>query len=272
MRKILQYLRILLTVGLPIIFSPIYLGKYSRHPEKYPLEVRYAKARKLISKVVRAFRTDIVIINKHYWDELDGQRYLWVSNHLSMYEILAYIYVSEKPIIFAAKEETLKMPFVGRIFRMLNGIALDRKNVMNQLAEIKQIVNHIKDESMPIMGIFPEGTRNKEPEKHCLEFKGGSMKLAYMAKVPILPVSTYGSFRALSKKHYLKSYPLFIQFDKPITPEEYKDIPTVELATKLQHQIDENVDCLRALDKEKVYAQKLSNKRKEKETWMDTIS
>ena len=271
MRKIFQYLRIILTVGFPIIFSPLYLRKYEKHPDKYSLDEKYQKVRKLINKVIRAFRVDIHVYNKEVVDNLNV-RYLTLSNHLSMFEILAYFSISDKPITFAAKEETLKMPFVGRIFRILHGVPLDRKNVMNQLAEIKMIVNQIKDENMPLMYVFPEGTRNREPQNHCLEFKGGTIKLAYMAKVPIVTISTYGSFRVLDKHSYLKRYPLFIKFDAPIYPEEYKEINSIDLADTLKKRIDANIDAIRPIDKEEIYKQKLSKKRKEKETRVDIIN
>lgn len=267
MRKLLQYLRVALTVGFPIIFSPIYLNKYIKHPEKYPLEVRWKRIQKLIRKVLNAFHVDYIIEGKENIPQ--NERYLGISNHLSMVDGLTYIALSDKPVTFAAKEETLKMPFVGKVFRALNGVALDRKNVMNQLNEIKMIVGQIKDENMPLMFIFPEGTRNKNPQEPCLEFKGGSLKLAYMAKVSILPISTYGSFRVLDKKSYLKRYPIYVKFDKPVTPEEYKDIQTVALADQLKKQIDNNVNAMRPLDKQYVYQEKLSEKRKEKETRFD---
>jgi 1-acyl-sn-glycerol-3-phosphate acyltransferase len=269
MGKLLQYARCGLQVGLPIIFCPTYINKYIKHMDKYPLEVRWARIQKLIRKVVKAFHCDIHIEGKENLPK-DG-RYLVISNHLSVFDALVYIAISDRPITFAAKEEALDMPFVGKVFRALNGVALDRKNVMNQLAEIKQIVNQIKDETMPLMYIFPEGTRNKEPQNHCLEFKGGSLKLAYMAKVPIVPFSTFGSFRVLDKKHYLKRYPIFIKIEKPIYPEEYKDIQSVVLADSLKERIDANVDSFRVLDKEAVYSQKLSKKRKEKETLCDNL-
>lgn len=267
MRKLLQYLRVALAVGFPIIFSPIYLNKYIKHPEKYPLEVRWKRIQKLIRKILNAFHVDYIIEGKENIPQ--NERYLGISNHLSMVDGLTYIALSDKPVTFAAKEETLNMPFVGKVFRALNGVALDRKNVMNQLNEIKLIVSQIKDENMPLMFIFPEGTRNKNPQEPCLEFKGGSLKLAFMAKVSILPISTYGSFRVLDKKSYLKRYPIYVKFDKPVTPEEYKDIQTVTLADQLKKQIDNNVNAMRPLDKQYVYQEKLSEKRKEKETRFD---
>ncbi len=269
MGKLLQYARVGLTAGPSIIWSPTYIRKYIKHPEKYPMDVRWARIQKLIRKVLRKFRVDITIEGKENIPT-EG-RFLAVSNHLSTFDALVYIAISDRPITFAAKQETLDMPFVGNIFKALNGIALDRTNVMNQLAEIKQIVNQIKDETQPLMYIFPEGTRNKEPQNHCLEFKGGTFKLAYMAKVPIVPFSTFGSFRVLDKKHYLKRYPIFVKIEKPITPEEYKDIPSIELADSLKARIDANVDSFRPRDKEAIYAQKLSLRRKEKETVVDNL-
>lgn len=252
MRKFFQYMRLVFTAGLPILFYDLFfLLRYSKHPEKYPLELRYRRVRKLILMVVHAFHVDLIV--KHPERLNVNERMLYVSNHHSEADPLIYIALNEKPITFAAKEESLKMPFVGTVVKVLSGIPLDRANIMNQIKEIKQIIDSIKNPEKPIVHIFVEGTRNRHPENDCLEFKGGSFKLGYMAGVSIVPLTIYGTFRLFSIKHYLKRYPVYVEVGEPITKEEYKPMPAVDLADRVKKYIDTKVDEFRYQDSIYVY-------------------
>lgn len=263
MRKALSYIRLGLTIGIMIIFYDLfYFKKYARHPEKYPREERYNRLRKLTLAIFKCFRVKLIVEGKEYLEN-NNEKVLYVSNHLSEADPLVLIALSEKPISFVAKKESLKMPFVGTTVKILEGIPIDRHNLMNQLSEIKKIVNYIKQVDGPNIVIFPEGTRNKKPEKPCLEFKGGSIKMGYMAKVPIVPISMYGTFRILSIKHYLKEYPLFVRIHKPIANEEYKEIQSVDLADQIASTINKDVDEFREKDLKEIYKQKgLGRKRR----------
>ena len=170
---------------------------------------------------------------------------------------------------FVAKEEALKLPFAGRYIRALEAIPLDRKNVMNQLDSIREIVSDIRDPNKGEVVIYPEGTRSRDEKARTIEFKGGSFKLGYMAGNPIIPISIFGSFRVLSIHSYLKRYPVFIKFDKPIYKDEYKQIQSVDMADKIRANIDKDVIEFKARDKELIEKQKLSKKRKAKETFVD---
>ena len=264
MRKALQYVRLGLTIGVMIIFYDLFFFKpYARHPEKYPLEKRYRRLRELTLAILKSFKVELHVEGKEYLTPKDGEKTLFVSNHLSEADPLILIALSEKPISFVAKEESMKMPFVGTCIRILQGVPIDRHNLMNQLSEIKKIVNFIKDEDTPNVVIFPEGTRNKHPENPCLEFKGGSLKMAYMGKVSITPISLYGTFRVLSLKHFLRRYPVYVKIDKPISKEEYTSITAVDLADNLSNKINLDVNRFKKEDLKEIYKQKgLGSKRR----------
>lgn len=270
-KKLFSYIRIVFTAGIAFLYYYFfYLKRYAKHPEKYPLEKRYKIAKKLMSKIIRAFRIELHVDGLDKINKVDG-KILFISNHHSELDPLIYLNIMKKPVTFAAKQEALDMPFIGTAFKAIEGVALDRANIMNQLEEIKRIVSMIKSEDKPNVTIFAEGTRNKHPENNCLEFKGGSLKLGYMANVAIVPIAIYGTFRIFSIKHYLKRYPVYVTFFDPVLPNEYKQIKSVDLADTFKIKIDENVNRFRALDKKEVFAQKLSRKRKLFETINDKI-
>lgn len=269
MRKLLQYIKIILIAGPVILFYHfVYMIKFSRHPEKYPLEKRYRIARKEISFVIGLFHLDYHLEGFEEFSK-SKEKSLVISNHLSFFDPLMIIIQSEKPVTFIAKKEIFKMPFVKRVAKAIDVFAIDRENVMSQLSEIKKVVTYLKDPNKPSVIVYIEGTRNRNPENPCLDFHGGTIKIAQMAGCPINVAATYGSFRALSMKSYLRKYPVYFSIIDTIPAEDFKKINTNELAHDLRNRVDEKVDYLRGLDKKYIESLKISDKRKVLETKVD---
>ena len=87
------------------------------------------------------------------------------------------------------------------------------------------------------MCIFPEGTRNRKPLDPPNEFKPGSLKIAYKTGVNIIPVAIYGSYRPFKIKFHGKRFPVTVHFFDEITKNEYEQISTTELASKMHEQV-----------------------------------
>ena len=269
MRKILQYLKIVLIAGLPILYYHfVYMIRFSRHPEKYPLEKRYKIARKEISFVIGLFHLDYTLENLETFTE-SKDKSLLISNHLSFLDPLMIIIKSEKPVTFIAKKEVFKMPFVGRVAKALEVFPLDRDNIMSQLSEIKKVVSYLKDPTKPSVIVYIEGTRNRNPADPCLDFHAGTLKIAQMAGCPINVAATYGSFRALSMDSCLKKYPVYFGILKTIPADEFKKTSTNDLAGQLRKEVDAKVDYFRGLDKKYIESMKISDKKKKLETRFD---
>ena len=269
MAKFFQYLKIIL-IAAPVIlyYHFFYMIRYSRHPEKYPLEKRYKVARKEISFVIGLFHLDYQLEGLEKFTE-SKEKCLLVSNHLSFFDPLMIIIKSEKPVTFVAKKEVFKMPFVRQVAKALEVFPLDRENIMSQLSEIKKIVTYLKDPSKPSVIIYIEGTRNKEPANPCLEFHAGTLKIAQMAGCPIMVGATYGGFRALSMKSCLRKYPVYFAITSILSVEDAKKVNTNDLAGSLRKEIDNKVDNFRAQDIEYFKKTKLKPKRIELETLVD---
>ena len=269
MRKFFQYLKIILIAGLPILYYHfVYMIRFSRHPEKYPLEKRYKIARKEISFVIGLFHLDYTLENFEQFSE-SKEKSLLISNHLSFFDPLMIIAKSEKPVTFIAKKEVIKMPFVKRVAKAIEVFPLDRDNIMSQLSEIKKVVSYLKDPNKPSVIVYIEGTRNKNPENPCLDFHAGTLKIAQMAGCPINVAATYGSFRALSMHSCLRKYPVYFSILETIPSDEFKKINTNDLAGELRKKVDAKVDYFRGLDKKYIESMKISSKKKELETRVD---
>ncbi len=185
-----------------ILFNFVfYICKYARHPEKYPMEVRYNRLRKLIIKIVDYFHLDQKVegIENLRAIESEGKKFLAIGNHLAAIDPLLYIYHSEKPLTFVAKKELSKYPLVGTAIKSINGMFLDRDDLRSGIKIIRNVEHLIKDDIASV-AIYPEGTRNKHPEGELPEFHGGTFKPAFRINCPVLPVSSYGSQYILNKK------------------------------------------------------------------------
>ena len=269
MRKFFQYLKVVLICGPAIIYYHFrYMVKFARNPSKYPLEERYAVARKEIQMVLKHFHVDSKIENLEMFTK-SNEKALLISNHLSFVDPLMIIAKSEKPVTFVAKKEVFDYPFAGKVAKALEVFGLDRENLMSQLSEIKKIICYLKDPNKPSVIIYIEGTRNKHPENECLEFHPGTLKISQMAGVKLMIGATYGSFRVLSKTSYLKSYPCFFKLMNTIEAEEAKKENTVVFAQKLKEKIDRQVDDFRRQDIKYINDMKISKKIKKSETRFD---
>lgn len=266
MRKFFTWLKVIAKV-LPSLLHYYFsvVLKQIKHKEKYSINLRYQNFRLMVIKILNAFNVKIIVEGKNYLNEL-GEKGLYLANHVGGIDPLVLVAISEKPITFAAKKELGNKIVIREIKQLLDLILLDRENVMNQIHEIKTMVNTIKDPKGFNLGIFPEGTRNKQLDDKCLEFKAGSVKVGYMAKAKIVPITIWGTFRVLSKKHYLKEYPIFVKFDEPIGPNDYSNISSAELAENIRQQISKNLIAIKEQDKLFITNQKIGKKRIEYET------
>lgn len=242
-----RYLRLILQCGPRIIYSYFaWMIKYSRHPEKYPLDIRYNRLRKLILFVFKHLHIDFQLENIEYLNKKNGVCVV-ISNHLSDLDPLALVALSEKPITFVAKKEIYHFPFIGRCVRMLEGVFLDRDNLRQEIRVMQQTTDMLKKGYISVV-IFPEGTRNKNPLDPVMEFKPGSLKIAYRAEVSIIPLALYGTFRPFKIKEHLKKFPLYMHFFEPINADAYQRIQTTELAPILHSKIQAEVDKERRLE------------------------
>lgn len=269
MRKILSYLRLGLTAGVRLIYVNLrYFRSFARHPEKYPFEYRYKIVRKTVIYVLKHYHVDYKIEGFENFLDLHG-KCLVVSNHHSDADPLVMIANHEKPITFISKQEAFDFPVIGNGLKALEGFSLDRANVMNQITQIRDIVAHLKDENKPNIVVYIEGTRNKNPEGDCLPFHAGTLKISKMAGVPVVPMTIYGTSRILSSKSFLKRYPVFLNYLKPIDYSKYDNFDSNTEAVKLKELIDKTIDEVRKKDFEYVVNQRLSRRRKALETIID---
>ena len=222
---------------------------YSKKNSNIPVEKRYKKVRKIITKATHALKYDTLVEGK---ENIPDEVCCFISNHMGAADPLIYFDAIEKPITFVAKKEIEKLPFVGRVFRSDLGQFLDRKDPKQSLRVMMKVQDSLARKEISWV-IFPEGTRNKDQMGLLLDFHHGTFRPAMKSKAPIVPTAVFGSFRTLYKHHNYKKYPTYIKFLKPIYPEEYEGLNTEQVAKMVQSRIQAEISFVtRKIDQKRM--------------------
>ncbi|XP_046844494.1 1-acyl-sn-glycerol-3-phosphate acyltransferase alpha-like [Xenia sp. Carnegie-2017] len=140
-----------------------------------------------ISKVVRW--TDIIWGIKYNINGIEnfkeGQNYVIVSNHQSMFDMNIVLNLAPKRTACVAKRDILYIPVVGFMFWLMGMFLINRKNHDKAVDMLNAAAEAMKREKFNVL-IFPEGTRHQG--KHLLPFKKGAFHLAQQTQFSILPI------------------------------------------------------------------------------------
>ena len=163
----------------------------------------------------------------------EGQTYVFISNHQSIYDI---------PVIFAslpfqlriiAKESLGRFPFLGWHLRRAGHLLVDRSNpdrsgILNRWREL--VADRIS------LIIFPEGTRSADGSVG--RFKAGSFVLALEAGLTIVPLSISGT-KHVMRKGRLTTRPGHVRLQiHDAVPTPKTDAPSVADARALAMRIE----------------------------------
>lgn len=135
------------------------------------------------------------------------------ANHVSIWDPLVVAFVLNRPVHFMAKAELFKYKFWGKLFTKLNAFPVKR-GAADRTA-IKQAL-YILDEG-EVLGIFPEGTRNRTGED--IKPQLGVAMIALKTGAPVLPIACIGTKRAIPLGWFR---PLEVKIGKPLKLEEFK--------------------------------------------------
>ncbi len=151
----------------------------------------YFIIRKLICPIFKLIFRPIIINNDIILPE---GKIILAGNHTSILDPILLMSTTKRHIHFLAKSELFKGP-KKIIFDNLGLIPVNRKiKDKNVLKEAKEYL-----ENNRVVGIFPEGTTEKEQYPHLLPFKVGAVKLAKDTKTKIIPFKIIGKYNIFKR-------------------------------------------------------------------------
>ena len=164
--------------------------------------------------------------------------FIIVANHESYIDpvIIKEIFESyrKKCVFYLTKIESYNSPIKRYFFNSVGTIPLDRQK--KDIQALNSAVEKLSEGE--IIGLFPEGTRSRDGKLHT--GKTGAVRLALIAKCPMLPIGIKNSYELWPPKKKLPSLKkiVIVNVGKPISLEEYygKEV-TKELLRKLTDDV-----------------------------------
>lgn len=171
-----------------------------------------------------------------------GERVAWgeplivMANHQSLLDIPVLYASLPEPFGMLAKQELFRLPIFSAAMRGLRCIPIDRDNVRQSLASLRQAARQIHSGNSIV--VFPEGTRSADGSLQ--ELKTGPFYLAEMARVPIVPVGIQGTARALPRDTLLlHAARVEVRIGDPILPGQRGPAERERLRSAVRRALEE---------------------------------
>ena len=169
-------------------------------------------------KMVQAITgVELTVIGEEHVPKDDAV--LYIGNHQSYFDIvLSYARVPHYTG-FVAKKEMLRYPVLAQLMICMDCVFLDRKDIRQGMETILACIGKIK-EGVSIC-IYPEGTRNRQPDTF-MEFRKGSFKIAQRTGCAIIPMTIVNS-HDIFEAHipFIRKTRVILEYGAPIY---YKDL------------------------------------------------
>jgi len=125
-----------------------------------------------------------------------GQPAIYITNHQSLFDVLALIRALPGQYRIIAKKELFGIPVFGWALSMAGFIKLDRADRDQARASLGVAAARVRAGRSLV--VFAEGTRS--PDGRLLPFKKGGFVLAIESGTPVVPISISGSRAVLGRQ------------------------------------------------------------------------
>ena len=211
------------------------LCHYAKHTNKYEEMTKWQHIQYILKLAVTSGNIDFECHGLENIPKENG--FLLYGNHQGLFDIVAIGATCPNPLAAVLKKELKGVPFVEQIRLCTNSFLMDREDLRHSMTVTNNVIKEVKAGRNYL--IFPEGTRSRKGNE-MLAFHNGSFKCALKAKCPVIPVAFVNSFKVLDEKG-CKPVNAQIHYLKPISPEEYEGMGTIELASMVRSRIEEVV-------------------------------
>jgi len=141
--------------------------------------------------------------------------FIFVSNHACYLDPLPLMAALDLDYAFAIKREAFSWPLLGRIFRRLEHVAVDREKV-EKAAQSADALRAVLATGRSLV-LFPEGTFTRATGLR--PFKLGAFQLAAETGVPLVPIALVGTRRLLRDGTWIpRRVPIAVAMAEPLKP------------------------------------------------------
>lgn len=212
------------------------MRRMARHPERYTEEEKHEYVTFIVDTIIKNCELDIEVHGVENIPEQNGV--LICPNHQEKTDILVIYKSMPRKIGYVIDSFAAKRHFCREICILNPSITMPKNSMKGMIKAIEKLTDELKLKKDYV--IFPEG-RYAIDCKHLLPFLGGTFKSALRSKAPVVPTAIINSNHVFDKGAP-KPYKIQVYYLKPIMPEEYENMKTVDLANLVQSRIQEVVD------------------------------
>lgn len=190
----------LLTSLLVILIGFFWVYPFSLNPKTFPIAYKGIRLWAVLVFYGSGFRLEI---DKKL--KLDPQQsYLFVSNHTSIIDIWVMAIIHKKhPIVFVGKEELVKIPLFGTIYKRIC-ILVNRQDKRSKMRVFRLAKEKINLGNSIV--IFPEGGIPDDTSIVLDKFKDGAFTIAISTGLPIA-VYSFKGLKEMFPFQLTKGYP-----------------------------------------------------------------
>jgi 1-acyl-sn-glycerol-3-phosphate acyltransferase len=168
-----------------------------------------------------------------------GQKYIFVSNHASLFDIPAVVLGIPQEIRIMYKKELSWIPIWGWALKWSNVyIGVERGKGVDAIRSLDNAAEKMRGGASVLL--FAEGTRTKDGKLQ--PFKRGAFYLALRSGYSVVPLTINGSYSILQKKSLqIRPGTITLILDKPIEPPaEYSKEAELALRDRVRNIIQKN--------------------------------
>ncbi len=160
--------------------------------------------------------------------------YIFASNHLSMFDIWAFLAYLPFQIRFVSKASLFRWPFLGWHLKRAGHLCVDRRRPRKVVRDFQEVAKKFENDVSIV--VFPEGKRTWG--KTVAPFKRGSFLLATQSRAPIVPVTIIGTHRLLPRGSVLISPGrMCMIIHSPLEYEQYRSQDLTGLVASVRNTI-----------------------------------
>lgn len=170
-----------------------------------------------------------------------GRGHVFLSNHLSYFDIPVLLATLPGQVRFAAKKSLFSIPIFGWALKAGGFIPVDRKDRRQALEVYSAAASRLRSGASVLF--FPEGTRSPDGRLH--RFQRGGFLVAQKCEAAIVPVGVRGTYEVMPR-HRFSVVPghARVRIGAPIETADYP----VSRKRELMERVREEIAALSGLD------------------------
>ncbi|MBA1337109.1 MAG: Acyl-CoA:1-acyl-sn-glycerol-3-phosphate acyltransferase [Firmicutes bacterium] len=179
----------------------------------------YKFARGFVNLLLRMlFR--VRIYGNNALDNVDGC--IVYANHTNYLDPVVVGCTAKRQVKFMAKKELFEIRILGYILNKLGTFPVRRGEA--DLTAVKTAMKILKNGE--VLGIFPEGTRNKNANGKFLDAEPGLSMIAVKSRVPVIPVAILPKYKLFGTVTIVYGDPFYLDeyYQQKLTVEEHRGI------------------------------------------------